>query len=715
MKKIIIPFLFLCFSIGLYAQPETDSILESVLDLTLEELQNTKVSIATRTETKVSETPAIVTVLTENFIKNTGARNITDVLQYVPGVEFSKGRIGAYSIGVRGIKDPLTSSRFLILKDGVPYNGIMYGTVIGFPKHFDIHSIERIEIIRGPGSALYGRNAFIGVINIITKTGQNKNEVDLYTSGGNFNSYDFGASYGTKYKNFDAYFSIEKIQSDITDSEFDDGMGGKSIWNIGIDNLFANSKISYKNFVFTAMYSDIISGMSIGPYTSVSDKSTKIGIYSLEYKNTISTKMNISAKVYGRNEFQVQHIEIYNPDMTEELRPNLPANVAYPNGAYVTPQFNAYTYGADINTNLELIKNNQTLIGVQADFYGLIDVGLKSSYDTQTGMPLTYIENGNTIYRGKDTQIKDYRGWIEGNGHDYTNYAFYFQNIYRPIENLSLTLGGRYDIDSEFGGIFNPRLALVWNTNKNLIFKLLYGQAYRAPNSQEQYRITGFTIGNKNLKPEKIKTTELSINYNFSKTINNRLIVFYNILEDMIFAKGVTSGTPGSPYSNIGENISMGLEYEYKMILSKKFSMFFNYSYTMSENHITSDTTETFTHRDIAPHKVNLGLNYKFLKYFNINTNLLYRSEREKYFAIDNTGNYVFDTDGNKTFVSQDKVGDYILLNAKLRISNFFRTMEISAEVYNILNTEYYDQDTEYAHQPARAGTQYIFTLSYKF
>lgn len=278
-------------------------------------------------------------------------------------------------------------------------------------------------------------------------------------------------------------------------------------------------------------------------------------------------------------------------------------------------------------------------------------------------------------------------------------------------------MGGRYDIDSEFGAIFNPRLAMVWKTNKKLIFKLLYGQAFRAPNSQEQFRKTGFTLGNKNLKPETIKTTELLIEYNISKSINTRLILFYNVLNDMIHAQGVTSGTPGSPYSNIGENKSAGFEYEYRMMLNKKFYMFFNYSFTSSENKVTSgDTTETFTHRDIAPHKINLGLNYKFLNYFNLNTKLLYRSEREKYYAISkSTGDYILNPEGNRTFVSQDDVGDYFLLNAKLRVQNFFRSMEFSTEIYNILNTEYYDQDTEYSHQPARTGIQYIFTLSYKF
>ena len=678
---------------------------------------NTKVSIATKSEQNLSDVPSIVTVISSDEIQKSGARSIIDILQYIPGFEFSRPKAGFYTVGIRGVKDPNSSSRFLILKDGVPYNGIMYGSGIIITKTFDINAIDRIEIIRGPGSALYGRNAFIGAINIITKSGKAKNKVQIYPSGGNFNTYDIGASYQTKIEHFNAYIALEKVKSDNTASEFDNGMGGESVWNISTDNLFANAKLGFKNFVFTTMYSDIINGASIGPFTTESDKSTKIGVYSLQHQFEINKKTSIKTKLYGRNENQVQHIEIFSPDITAEAAPNVPFNTIYPNGMYVTPEFKAYTYGADLNINFKAFDKHDILIGLQAEMYGIEDVLLSSSYDTHTGVPHTYIENGDTIFRGIDTQILDDRGWIEGNGHDYTNYALYFQNIYYPLDNLSFTLGGRYDMDSEIGAIFNPRLGLVWNTNKKIILKLLYGQAYRAPNSQEQYRLTGFTVGNKDLKPETIKTTEFSIDYNITKNITNRIIFFYNILDDMIYAQGTTSGLQGGPYSNIGSNESMGFEYEYRMLLNQKINMYFNYSYTLSENTITTnDTTEFFTHRDIAPHKVNTGFNYAINEYFNFNTNLMYRSEREKYFAIDKaTATYILDAEGNKTFVSQDQVGDYVLLNAKLMIHNFFNTAELSAEAYNILNTEYYDQDAEYAYQPARAGTQVIIKLSYSF
>jgi outer membrane receptor for ferrienterochelin and colicins len=716
IRTFLLVFYLVVFS-TLKAQDEKDTIIDHYLDMTLEEILNTPVSIATKSEKKLSQAPSIVTVVTANDIRNIGARNIMDILQFVPGFEFSKGRIGFINVGVRGVKDALTVARVLLLKDGIPYNGIMYGSGFGTAKLFDINTIERIEIIRGPGSALYGKNAFSAVINIITKSGKNKNSVEAHASGGNFNTYDFGASYQIKKENFNGYFSAEKVNSDLNESTFDNGMGGESKWNIGYENLFFNAKVGFKDFTFTGMFADMYNKASTGPFITESDKDYSIGIYSLAYSKKLTENFGVNAKLFGRNEHQVQNIEIYKPGLTAEAAPNITYGDLFPNGAYATPEFDAYRYGTDISISLNIWKKHYLLIGTESELYGLKNVKLASSYDTYTGVPLTYEENGVTIFRGKDTQVEESRGWIEGNGHDYYNIAFYAQNIFYPIENLSITLGGRYDIDSEFGSVFNPRFALVWDTEGRFVYKLLYGQAYRAPNSQEQYRKTGFTVGNKNLKPEKIKTAELSVSYFAGKNINSTLTGFYNVLEDMIYAQGFTSGSPGSPYENIGENTSVGLEYEFSMLLKENFHLFLNYSYTYSENKTTtSDTSETFMHRDISPHKINFGINYKFLKHFNLNTRLLYRSEREKYFAINkNTGEYILNNSGNKTFVSQDKIGDYFLLNAKLRIFNIFSSLELSIEVYNLLNTRYYDQDTEYAHQPLREGRQFIVGLRYLF
>jgi iron complex outermembrane receptor protein len=500
MKKTLV-FLLCCILFSsLQAQMMRDTTLESVLDLSIEQLMNTKVSIATKVDKTVKEAPSIVTVITREMIENTGARHIYDLLMQIPGFEFSIPRAAFYSTGVRGVKDPLTNPRVLLLKDGVPYNGIMYGTGLGMSHMFDMNSIERIEVIRGPGSALYGRNAFSGVVNVITRKAKKKHHAEALVQGGNFNSYLFGASYGTVIAEGGAVLlSFNRVNTSMTDATFDNGKGGESVWSMGADNLHLNAKVHYRGVEFNAYHGMLDLGASVGPFVNNSGKTIDVSIYSLDYSKSLG-KGKFNCKTYARLEDQMQNIIVIDKGVTAEVATGVKYSDIYPNGAYATPSYKSYVYGADANLELGIIKQNALMFGVQTDFYGLRNVELYSSYDTYSpkNAPLTYIDNnGSLVFRGKDDQLLEQRGWIEGNGHKYMNLALYVQDIFTPIQGLNFTLGGRYDIDSEIGGVFNPRLAMVWGFHPKLNLKLLYAEAYRAPTANEQYRLTGFTQGNK--------------------------------------------------------------------------------------------------------------------------------------------------------------------------------------------------------------------------
>jgi outer membrane receptor for ferrienterochelin and colicins len=708
INRFIYLLLALLIPLLSFGQEKKDSALDSLLNLDIDDLMETKVLIATKTAKNINEAPSVVSVITQEMIQNSGARTLPDILQYIPGFEFSMPRSGFYSVGIRGVKDPLTNARLLILKDGVPYNDVMYGTGLGMVQFIDLKTIKRIEVIRGPGSALYGRNAFSGVINIISQEASKKNEVYAESEIGNFNSYQIGATYGKKYsESFDFNISFDNVKSDLTDSKFDNGMGGEDLWNIGTNNLLLNSKINVNDFEINGYFGQIELGASVGPFTTQSSKKVQIGIYSVDYKKEISDHINFSAKMYGRNEDHTQHIEVYKPRLTAMHTSGLTYGEIFPNGAYATPSFKSYTYGVDANALITFFKKHSIMAGFQLDLYGLKDVQLKSSYDTYTGAPLYYLDNnGNLIWRGEHSQIIEERGWIEGDGHDYSNIGFYLQDVYTPIKNLEFTLGTRLDIDSEVGAVFNPRIGAVWNY-KDLNVKVLLGQAYRAPNAQEQYRLTGFTIGNKNLKPETILTREVSIRYLFFNKLSTRVTFFHNELNDLIYSESSATGQPDTTYTNIGSNTSVGIETEISYKINNNYSLYANYSYNDSEDKVALDTIrDVYPHRDVAPHKVNAGFNARFWDKVNLNMNLMYRSEREKYTIQTNTGE-IFER-------SQNNVGNYFLLNGKIRFINLIKNFELSIEAYNILDTEYYDQDNRNEYQPSRAGTNVLFGIKYR-
>jgi len=172
--------------------------IESLTDLSIEDLMNIEVTTASKKSEKISDAPGVMTVITEQDIKNFGAQNLLDVLHLAPGFQAISSHLWVNNVvSLRG--DLLThlNVHVLILLNGRPMRESLTGGV-NFPVFtaFPIEMIDRIEIIRGPGSVLYGTNAFAGVINIITKIPSKGSEMSLSLGGGSFGSARQTASAG---------------------------------------------------------------------------------------------------------------------------------------------------------------------------------------------------------------------------------------------------------------------------------------------------------------------------------------------------------------------------------------------------------------------------------------------------------------------------------------------------------------------------------------
>jgi outer membrane receptor protein involved in Fe transport len=658
-------------------------------ELNIEDLLNQEITIATKSKQKISEAPSIVTIITAEEIKNMGARSLRDILEIVPGFEFSRQRIGAVLVGIRGTKDPRGTAKLLFLVDGVPYNTLMYGLSLFGGYELNMDAVERIEVIRGPGSALYGRNAFNGVVNVITKSAINQENSGLqFTAlGGNYNTWGGGVSYGMKKEKLDLYFNLMKLSTDGHEPLFDNGMGGTSPWELYQDNFYLNVKANLGKLEFSGFYTDREYGSSHGPFVTNSYVKSQRGSYFLKYHHSFSKKLEFTSRIIGQHLREVQNIEVFKPGLPP------PFGLFWPKGRYAQPQYEEYKYGLEAEFRYQFSENHHLLAGIQLERYGVDDCRVRANYDLDpqgTGAALINPVTGD--YYGKDDMPEYPGGWILDYGHDYHNLAFFIQDTFYLAHNFGITIGGRYDNDSEFGGVFNPRGGIVWEFAKNVSLKLLYGQAYRAPNCQEQFKTNGFAIGNVDLKPEKIKTFEIGLGCRFKK-VSTGINFFYNKLHDVIYVEPEFVGEPNT-YQNIGENIARGFEVENRFILNKNFSMFLNYSYTRSEDKRDDQTTP---HIDVAPHKLNCGVNVGFLRYFNFNTTLIYRSEREKYPGI------LYD------------VGPHTLLNVTLISKDIIKNLEISASVYNVFNKKYYDQEPNLLSQPYQPGRSFMMKLIYKF
>jgi iron complex outermembrane receptor protein len=658
--------------------------MTKVFSMGLEELMNTKVNIATKSDKSINETPGVVSVITSEEIKNMGARELEDVLQTVPGFEIMRRANGYNGIGIRGVKDPRTSTKLLVMIDGVPFNNIFYGHSLGFGYDINIDIIERIEIIRGPGSALYGRNAFSGVMNIITKNAKNNEKSFVKLTAGTFNTKILSGYYGYKNEKINASFSLRRLYTSITDEKFDVGQGNTALWNIYRNNFTTNASIGYGNFMLTATYSDLDGGALFNDNKLLK----KSGNLSLSYSNVINPRLSFDIKAY-------YHLEKYIEDL-EFLKPG---NDPFPMGIYYKPGYKEYLYGIESEMSYKLSSTNDLLFGLQADIHGAKDVYIYSNYNFATGNAIPGIDRSNEVLYEP--------GWFDKNGHNYNNIAFFMQDIWNPVKRLSFILGARYDIDSQLGGIFNPRAGIVWTPLTQTYVKLLYGRAYRAPSPSEQYQNLGFAFGNKDLRPEIINTFELSLTHRLNKTTNT-LSFFKNMLKDMIYAQIRTSISPNNTYYNLGKNNSVGIEFENKFLFRKNIYSFFNYSYTVSKNTqtIAENRDSTFDQVDVAPHKINLGLNYSFLNHYNCNVNMFYRSTMGKFkVPLSPSSKELMDV--------QDNIGNFAVFNFVLQISDLIKNFTFTASVYNMFNTHYYSQDNESLRQPHQPGRQFLINVTY--
>jgi iron complex outermembrane receptor protein len=669
--------------------------MSEIYSMDLEELMNTKISIATKSEQSINETPAIVSVITAEEIKNMGARELEDILQTIPGFELNRGYASYYNVGIRGVKDSRTASKLLVLIDGVPNNNIFYGNFINWGYDVNIDNIEKIEIIRGPGSALYGRNAFSGVINIINKKAKNGNNVMAKASLGTFNTKSVSAYYGYSKNKFSAFFAAQKIKTDVTDVKFDNGFGQIAPLNIYRDNFMINSKIIYRDFTLTATYYDLCNGATL----TNSKVTNKKANYSLSYSKNINPKLSISAKLYGHNLKYTEDIE----ELKDNIEYYIPKELIgidsikykdiYPLGIYYKPQLTEFLYGIETELKYKISRNNDLLLGLQTDYHGVKDVLIYTNFNFPTKTPIPEI--------GRNNEILYEPGWFKNNKHNYYNIAFLAQDIWYPKKNIGITIGARYDIDSEIGSIINPRTGIVLTPIKNTTIKILYGRAYRAPSPSEQYVTLGYAIGNGNVKPEIINTFELSVSNRY-KTLNQSISFFVNKLKDMIYAAQIIK-IDSNAYYNIGKNTSIGIEYENKLVLGNNFYSYLNYSYTYSNNtDFNHDRDTSFLHPDIAPHKINIGANYAFFKHFNINANIYYRSKMEL-FRIINTNYYV-----------NNNIGNYAIFTTTLQINNYLiNGLSFKISVYNIFNKTYYSQDNQHINQPPQPGRQFLASIVY--
>ena len=195
-------FILFVLLLGTMAISWAIEIPEDLTEVSLEDLMNVTIETVSKFEQRVIESPAFVTIITSDDIKKYGYRNFTDILRSVPGLFVNYDRNYHY-VGLRGFSRPGDyNTRFLLLVDGHRVNDNVYDTApIGTDFLVDIDLIDRVEVIQGPSSSLYGTNAFFGIISVKTKSGKDYKALEISGEGGSFTTFKGRSTYGNKFQN----------------------------------------------------------------------------------------------------------------------------------------------------------------------------------------------------------------------------------------------------------------------------------------------------------------------------------------------------------------------------------------------------------------------------------------------------------------------------------------------------------------------------------
>ena len=672
---LVLVILTLFITGGSYAQSKATELEEIFAIFSEEEIV---VSALKRPQT-VSRSPAIMSVITARQIRQMGARTLSDILEMVPGFDITMNKNGTREIGVRGVL--LTdSSKVKILIDGHSINEPATGGATWIFDSLVVDNAKRIEIIRGPGSALYGQNAFLAVINVITKDTDDIDGFQLTTGGGSFDTQNHNILFGKEYKDlkvsgFLDYFDTEgfskKIEEDIISTDPTSLAPGRSQNEKERTDL--NLKLSYKNLEINSKYMNREKEGYLGFDLALSDDTTWYDTYAfieLNYNLKLSEKFNITPKAY---------YDYYNSDSWVESRPDGFSSGTYPDGIKAVTRYKEQTLGFETQFNYNLFEGNELTFGLQYEWIHQGDIHYGTNIHPITNAPLSSFTDftHDLPFTRKVTRHI---------------YAFYLQDEWSITEDIDFTAGVRHDRFTRFEGTTNPRFGMIWRFIEDAHLKLLFATAFRAPNFNEMFFVNNpVEIGNPNLDPEKINTFEAGLDYNFTDHIRGNLNYFYNRIRDRIQKD---SQTPSQDQNQGGARIK-GVEAELKAEWQNNNYAYANYTFQDAE-----DTRMRNRLAFVPVHKANFGINVGFWKYANANLNTFVSGPRPR-------------EDGD----TRRDLPSYTLSNFTLIGKSFIDNFEIRGSVFNLFDKSYDDPSpmdtvpTDYPQQGRSLRIEFRFSF----
>jgi iron complex outermembrane receptor protein len=601
---------------------------------------------AARYKQMLGEAPASVTIVTAREIQQYGWRTLADVFRSVRGFYVSDDRNYSY-LGARGFSRPGDFNiRILALLNGHTLNDDIYQAfLLGRESGVDLDLVDRIEIVRGPGSALYGTSAFFAVVNIITKKGVDIAGLRTSVEVGSFNTNKGLLTYGQRYQNgLDLLIHVSYTRSSgqtLFFSEYDDGdpahnsgfaenSDGESIYS-----LFG--KLHYKDLRLQGIVFDRGKEIPTASYSSVFNdgrEETFDGRYfiEMEYAPQLTQNLGLLIRAYDDWYRYKATYPIDNPPLT--------LNKDYTPGRW---------YGSELRADWKAFEQNRLIAGIEAQNHHV----LLKNYDEDPF--LSYVDKRERF------QV----------------YSFYLQDEIRLLDNLALTAGIRYDTYQNYLAKdkqhATPRAALVYEPLQGSRIKLLYGQAFRVPNSYELLYCGVNFVCNTNLKSEIINTYEGVFEQTLGSHLKGSVSLYRYDIRNLINLADLGGGQLG--FENLDKVRGAGTETELR---AKWVGIegYLNYMYQVTKNRKTQEKLSNSPY-----HLAKAGLVFPLT------------SEAA---TLGIEGQHV----GNrKTVQAGQTVHAYFVVNLNLVLHHLYKNLDVQASIYNLFDTGFEDPASE-EHAP---------------
>jgi outer membrane receptor protein involved in Fe transport len=630
--------------LGLFIFTQTALASNEFDNVSLEELMDVQVTSITKMPMSLNKSPVTAYVISQDEINRKGYRFLTDILKNIP--DFHVANLAATEkatteIYIRGV---FANDKITVLVDGIKIKAPT-GEPTTFFNSMPLLDVKQVEISLGSASSIYGADAMLGTINLVTKSGEDLNGFKIKTTGGSQDTAEVQVAAG------------KKINDDINVS-----LAG-SFHRSASENLKQNYPEIYGKLNKTDL-----SEQNHNIHFKANYKDLTVSYYSVQNKNNNSISFNPVAPIsydYSGKAFWDITNQVANATYNLEINPfwQAKSSLSYESTELSDESsYRAWNATAPVSWFGDAIRFSETVAYLHGDINWL------------NGIELSFL-NSQPKNQYTDLSIPKYDV-------HYQNYAVFSQLNYDLTDNLTLNGSVRMDADSRYSPTVNPRVGFSWQAIKTLRFFGAWGTSYIAPSPYLIYetwnKTTDFIFHrpNLNLQPENLETYEIGFNTELFKNNTFKASGFYTNGKNIV--RVVNNVFTGKPNSN--DNLATSKSYGFQIGDSQSFN-----------NGIDADVNYTFTKGEQDAEKLNKMVNMTHVPEHMIKSNVTYSLDN---LTLRFTGRW-FDKIGthesNLLYKGQSMHGTTIF-DTNLHYAFPLNMAEFSIDlgVNNLLDTKYY-------------------------